>query len=362
MLKYIIPMVNHEDLLKNAELAIQARFQSIPNTKYLLKKADINTLGPDFVLKLKKANFSKTIFFEVKNNGQPREARISIGQLQNYIKENPSAYGVLVAPYISDQAAEICKESNVGILDFAGNCRLAFDDVFVEFKGASNPFNVRRELKTLYSPKSSRVLRVLLNQPNRCWKLKDLSLESQVSLGQVSNVKNLLEYREWISSPKQGIKLTQPKEVLAEWVNNYNYPRENYIERFYSLKNNDELMSVLSGCFLGMYMHGCKDRFALTGVSGANCIYPYVNSTTLSLYVENIDAWISQFDLKRVDSGENVFLVKPYDEGVFYGSQTLKNVPVVSNIQLYLDLMTSGGRGQDAAETLLNEVILKKWK
>lgn len=354
-------MINIDDLMKNAEQVIGERFRSIPNTHILLQKANPDTLGPDYILKLRRPNGTKKILFEVKNNGQPREARIAINQIQSHLKNDSNAYGVLVAPFISEQAAGICQEANIGILDLAGNCRLAFDDVFIEYKGAPNPFNVRRDLRTLFSPKSSRVLRVLLNQPKRTWTVQELSKEASVSMGQVSNVKNLLDYREWISVSKEGIKLTEPKELLTDWVNHYDYMRDNFIEPFYSLKSFEEQMNVLAGNSIGTKILGFNNRFALTGYAGANFIFPYVRSHTVSLYVDDIEFWIPRLGLKRVESGDNVFLVKPYDEGVFYNCQNYKNVPIVSSIQLYLDLMTMGGRGKDGAEALLNEVIIKQW-
>ncbi len=361
MLKLINPMLNLDDLLKNAEKVIGERFQSIPDTHILLKRADGNTLGPDFVLRLRRPNGPKTILFEVKNNGQPREALRAIHQIQDYLKNYSNSYGVLVAPYISDRAAEICQKANIGVLDLAGNCRLAFDEVFIEYKGVPNPFNIRRDLRTLFSPKSSRVLRVLLNQPKKTWTVQELSKEASVSMGQVSNVKNLLDYREWISVSKEGIKLTEPKELLTEWVSHYSYIRDNFIEPFYSLKSFEEQMNVLAGNSVGTKVLGFNNRFALTGYAGANFIFPYVRSHTVSLYVDDVEFWIPRLGLKRVESGDNVFLVKPYDEGVFYNCQYFKNVPIVSSIQLYLDLITMGGRGKDGAEALFNEVIIKQW-
>ncbi len=361
MMKLINPMINLDDLMKNAEQAIGERFRSIPNTHVLLKRAESNSLGPDYILKLRRPNGSKTILFEVKNNGQPREARITIHQIQRQLKNFPNAYGVMVAPYVSDQAAEICQEANIGILDLAGNCRLAFDDVFIEHKGAPNPFNIRRDLRTLFSPKSSRILRALLNHPRKIWTVQGLSRVTSVSMGQVSNVKSLLDYREWIEISKEGIKLARPKELLEEWASNYSFPRDNFIERFYSLNSFEEQMTAMTGNAIGMKILGFNNRFALTGYAGANFIFPYVRNNTVSVYVDDIEFWVPRLGLKKVESGENTFLVRPYDEGVFYNCQYYKNVPIVSTIQLYLDLKTSGGRGLDAAEALFNEVIVKQW-
>ena len=42
------------------------------------------------------------------------------------------------------------------------------------------------------------MLRTLLAEPERGWKIKELAEAASVSLGQASNVKRLLEDREWL--------------------------------------------------------------------------------------------------------------------------------------------------------------------
>jgi hypothetical protein len=65
--------------------------------------------------------------------------------------------------------------------------------------------------------------------------------------------------------------------------------------------------------------------------------------------------------LKPVTSGANVTLLGPYDEGVFYGSQDREGTQVVSSVQVYLDLKNIRGRGEEAAQALLDQVISKIW-
>jgi hypothetical protein len=66
--------------------------------------------------------------------------------------------------------------------------------------------------------------------------------------------------------------------------------------------------------------------------------------------------------LKPVPSGGNVALIEPYDEGVFYGTRTVEGAPVVSPVQLFLDLMQIKGRGEDAASAILGEAIRAQWR
>ena len=65
--------------------------------------------------------------------------------------------------------------------------------------------------------------------------------------------------------------------------------------------------------------------------------------------------------LKEVSTGPTVTLLQPYDEGVFYGLQTVEEAKVVSDVQLYLDLKSYKTRGEEAAEFLLKNRLEKTW-
>ena len=54
-------------------------------------------------------------------------------------------------------------------------------------------------------------------------------------------------------------------------------------------------------------------------------------------------------------------LLEPYDEGIFYGTQVIDDIRIVSPVQIYLDLKGYKGRGEEAAEVLLREAIKSKW-
>jgi hypothetical protein len=58
---------------------------------------------------------------------------------------------------------------------------------------------------------------------------------------------------------------------------------------------------------------------------------------------------VDRLRLKPVSSGANVTLIEPYDEGVLYGAREIERAPVVSPVQLYLDLTKTKGRGEEAA-------------
>jgi hypothetical protein len=260
-----------------------------------------------------------------------------------------------MAPYISPQSAEICLKDGIGYIDYAGNSYLSFGQVYIERTGRPNPFRTRRDLTSLYSPKASRVLRVLMNNPGKTWKTQDLANEAQVSLGQVANVKKLLLDREWITQ-QDGFSLSEPWKLLEEWSDAYTY-RKNQVRNFYSLKSIPEIEADLARI--------CSEKgieYALTGFSGAARFAPAVRYNRAMVYLYTMPEDVVSFlNLKEAESGANVMLLGPYDEGVFYGTQAIDDIRIVSPLQIYLDLKGYKGRGEEAAEALLRDVIKPKW-
>src|SRR3990172_3997532 len=215
--------------------------------------------------------------------------------------------------YISPQSARICVENGIGYVDLAGNCRLRFRQVYVEREGKPNPAPQRRDLRSLNSPRTTRVLRVLLLNPKKIWKLQPLAQEAGVSLGQVYNVKKLLADREWIRGSDEGLRLVEPGSLLTEWAQNYTY-RRNVARDLYSLDAPQEIERKLAAA--------CRDRgiqYALTGFSAAARLAPMVRYQRVTAYVNSdLCQIIKNLCLKEVASGATVTLLSPYDDGVFF--------------------------------------------
>ena len=293
---------------------------------------------------------------EVKSSGQPRLAREAVNQMLRYKDKISDAYFVFIAPYISPRAAEICLSDGIGYLDLSGNCLLSFDTIFIQKKDYPNQFKEKRDLKSLYAPKAERLLRVLLCNPGKKWKIKELADESGVSLGQASNVKKVLFDRELISGERGGFSLKEPAALLREWTENYDY-RKNEVQEFYSLKSVTDSENALAA-----YCNNRKIKYALTGFSGAARIAPAVRYKKAMVYAADLtEEAFSELSLKAVKSGGNLLLFIPYDDGVFYGSSKVNEIQVASEIQLYLDLQGFRGRGEEAAEVLYERIVGKAW-
>lgn len=356
MLKVSIIM-KYETIIEQARETLLECFQEVPFLDIETQAATDRKNGkPDLTLQAKTPTGKRTLLVEVKAIGQPRIVRDAVNQLLRYKNELPDTYGIIMAPYISAQAAEICLKDGIGYADLAGNCWISFDQVFISKEGKENQFSRKRDLRSLYSPKAERVLHQLFSAPMRSWKMQLLAKAANVSLGQVANVKQLLLEREWIEIGKDGFRLTAPDSLLAEWSNNYDFGR-NSVREYYSLHSIANLeRSLADDCEQNSVL------YALAGFSSAARFAPMVRYQRAMAYISgNIEEVALRLELKSVASGANISLVAPYDDGVFSGAETRDAVKVTSPLQTYLDLCLIKGRGEEAAEFLKEKVIQPTW-
>jgi len=344
--------------LQQGEQAIRNCLDRVPFLKIrdFQGEPDFSGRRHDFVVRVETIGGEYNLVVEAKSSGQPRVARQAIDQLRVYSEGVPNPYPVLLAPYVADATAQLCARDGVGYIDLAGNCRLSFGQVYIEQCGKENPFSEKRELRSLYSPKAERVLRVLLTSPRKAWKVQELASEADVSLGLASKVKQILKLREWLAPRSKGVRLLDPEAALTEWAGEYRYSKHRAVD-FYSLVSGNELEKQVA-----LAAKTSDIRIALTGFSAAVRYAPAVRYRRSMIYCAREAAAIAQkLDLKQVSSGTNLTLIQPYDEGVFYGVEPRDGLPVVSAIQTYLDLMKQSARGEEAAAALLQEAIRPSW-
>lgn len=344
--------------LKRVESALRSCLDTVPFLKIeRISKASLKNGGtPDLTVSMKLPQGKRQVAVEFRSSGNPRFARDVVNNLVRFRQKNPDTLAVFAAPFISEASARICEEEGIGYLDLSGNCRLCFDQIFIERRGQPNLFAEKRDLRSLYSPKAERIVRVLLTHPKRSWKIKDLGREASVSIGLVAKAKNLLDEREWIKPAKEGFTLTNPEALLQEWGETYDFNR-NRIRGFYTLMNQSEIEKELVNL-----ADNSMIRFALTSFSAADRYAPTVRQNRVFIYLDKGEPILKQrLDLKEVPTGANVMLLTPYDEGVYYCSASIDEIPVVSPIQGYLDLIGNPGRGEEAAEAILEKAIKPRW-
>lgn len=347
-----------KDLIKKAQESITSVFKDVPFLTRLEIKSNKKTINReiDLVLNAYVSGRPVQFFIEIKSEGEPRFVRMLVLELKDYLKSTNGSYGILMAPYFSETSREICKEAGIGCIDFAGNAYVSFKNIYIDRQGNPNPFTGSRASKSVFSPKSSRVLRVLLADPSRKWFVEDLSHEANISIGLTSKVKQFLFTQEWIKDENKRFYLVKPEEMIDQWANNYSYLK-NTIFSFYSDSSEEEIeASIKKEC------DKRKCRYGIALFSGAKKVAPHVRFMKFFSYIdEHIENIAKTLQFKKVESGANVTLLQPYDEGIFYGLQNIQGMNIVSDIQLYLDLKGYKGRGEEAAQAIFEKRIKAKW-
>ncbi len=313
--------------------------------------------GVDILIRLEVAGQPRMLACEVKSSGQPRYVRAALLQLRNYVdRKAHGAIPIVVAPYLSPNAQSLCRDEGVGFLDLAGNVHLSFDGIFIDRQVANKPATERRELKSLFTPKSAQVLRVLLRDPVRTWRVVELAEAAAVSVGHVSNVRSGLLDREWAEVAEDGLLLSRPDALLDEWASAYEPPagkRLNFYTTLHGGALEDAARQVLqAGSDAG--------QVVFASYSAAQWLAPYARTGTQYFYADQkgLERLHDALGLSPASKGQNVIVTLPKDAGLF--RDTVEPAPgavCTSPVQTYLDLRVAGERGAEAAEHLRKEML-----
>jgi hypothetical protein len=315
--------------------------------------------GIDILARVNVGDRPHLLVCEVKVSGQPRHVRMALLQLRNYAAHTGGEMTpIFIAPYLSPEAQALCREHEVGFLDLEGNARLVFDSVFIERLVSSKPPVERRELKSLFKPKSAQVLRVLLRDPRLAWRVAGLAEVAGVSLGHVSNVRSGLLDREWAQVSEEGLFLSEPGALLDAWRDTYEPPLGKRLAFYTTLHG-----SAFEEAARHILNAGPeKGRAAFASFSAAQWLTPYGRTGMQYFYADNagLEQLKVHLKLSSVPKGENIVITVLKDDGLF--RDTIEPAPGVvctSPVQTYLDLAAAGERGREAAEHLRQEKL--KW-
>jgi hypothetical protein len=347
-------------MLKSAEI----RRQAVQRLRELFGKAKswdestdvgIGSQIADLVVRLRLGEQEHTLVLEVSSLGQPRQIRAAISRLEEIRRELPGAYPMAAAVYIGPQSARILKGSNLGYVDLSGNCYLSLDNVLIEREGKRNVRPSTRPLRSLFAPRATRVVRVLLVDPGRAWRLEELARAAEVSLGHAHNVVKRLGELAWAErDDRQRIRLAKPADLLEQWGESYTYRRSDLSSYFVPERITRKFMTDVARAVLAV-----GRRYAFTLNAGLSLVAPQIRIPAVHCYIEgDLSPVVAALGLRPTPEGEGTLhLLAPYDPGVFHGALEKGGLKVVCLPQLYVDLLHYEHKGPDQAEHLRREAM-----
>lgn len=312
---------------------------------------------------LKQGTHTYTLVIEVKRNGAPRFIRPAVYQLKGYLEHvRPPASGtsdehmipMLAAPYLSPDSRSICLEHDVAYLDLLGNAHLVFDNVYIDRSVADRPKSETRALRSIFAPKAAAILRVLLRDPAKAWRVTELADTANASLGHVSNVRKALLAREWIEKRRDGIVLAQPAALMRTWREEYHTP-VGVRSPSYTIYHGEQLNERLIGVLNSRPSH---PRAVYSLHSAAQWSAPFVRSGTHNFYADAPGALRLKevLQLTPVRKGANVVVCTPKDENLLADAvEPAPGIFCTNPIVTYLDLWNGSDRDREAAEQLASK-------
>ena len=303
------------------------------------------------------------LIVEVKSDGAPRHARSGVFQLKGYLAHlhqlGQAEMGerwipLFASPYLSPQSRAICMDHDVAYLDLVGNAHLAFGDVYIDRAVAGEPKSETRSLRSIFAPKAAAILRVMLRDPDRPWRVVELAERARTSLGHVSNVRKALLSRELIEKRAKGVVLTNPDGLLKMWRDSYRRPR-GHLNKGYTRFHGRQLDERLRG-ELNPYRHAPRAVYSLN--SAAGWLAPFARDGTHSFYADEHGRQLLQdvLELSPAAIGPNVALCEPFDDTLFDDAvEPSPGIFCTSPVITYLDLWNGNERQREAASHLAGE-------
>ena len=354
-------MLNKLESLNTEQLSAEALrhlLAQAPDLTIIEDRTESTDAGVDLLLHIDFNGKPHALACEIKASGQPRHVKSALLDLKRYAQSRSEpAIPILIAPYLSEGARALCVEHQVGYLDLQGNARIVFPGFYLLREVAEKPKSERRALRSLFKPKSAQVLRTLLRDPSRTWRVADLSALTQVSAGQVSYVRNGLLDRGWAEVTSDGLCLSHPGALLDAWRDEYAPPAGDRTT-YYTTMHGTSLDKALRQ--LQTELSQDDASAVLASFSAANWLAPFARTGTHHFYADAAGArrLRDTLGLEPASRGENVVVNVLKDTGPLQDMvEPAPGIYTTSPVQTYLDLFASGERGREAAQHLRQELL-----
>ncbi len=194
------------------------------------------------------------------------------------------------------------------------------------------------------------------NKPNLT--VPELAKEAKLTSGMAKRLLVRLEKSGYLII-KRGIKLTNPIKLMKAWGYTYSLKEIEHSE-FISAERPQYIILKIAN-----WARKEKMPYAFTLFSATEHICPYIAPSTTHIYIlkSDLQIWQNFFRTEKIlpaeKEGNVVCLLVNND--YLKNIEEIRGANVVSLPQLYADLMSYGGRGEEAAQEL-SRIIEKRLK
>jgi hypothetical protein len=286
--------------------------------------------------------------FEIKGSSGPGQVDQAAKQLRDFADAaDADAIPILVVPYMSEAGAETAEREALNWIDLSGNASIRDENLRVWVQGRPNELRTPGRPSSPFAPKSARISRVLLLEPKRWWRQKDLAVATQLNDGNVSRIVGRLDEEALLERRNKELRPRDPDLLLDAWAQEYRFDRHDPLPGHVSGSGIEVARSLSANLTKRQVAH------AFTGLPAAWAIDRFARFRLTTVYVDGDPREIvERLDIRQDPTGANVQILGPDDAGVFAGEQDCDGLRCVSTLQAYLDLLYLPERAAEAAQHL----------
>jgi len=265
---------------------------------------------------------------------------------------------LLVVPYMGETGSRFCEEHDLAWLDLSGNAHIKAPGLLIHVKGRPNRFKSAGRPPSVFAPKSARIMRQLLIQPDRALTQRELSHAADLDEGYTSRIVRRLDELALVVRDEKGA--LRPKDLdhlLDAWHESYDFMKHRIIKGHVAARSGEEILERIPAA---LEKHSMK--YAATGLGAAWLYSHFANFRLATFYITSTptDELADALGFREDERGANTWLVVPNDEGVFQGSEVREGIRCVHPLQVYLDLKAHPERSPEAATRLRQDYL--KWR
>ena len=283
--------------------------------------------------------------FEIKSSSRPGQVEHAANQF--HALRDADAIPVLVVPFMSKAGTDAAERAGLNWIDLSGNAHIRAENLHVWVQGRPNEFRSAGRPSSPFAPKSARVSRVLLLDPGRWWRQKDLANATGLDDGNISRIARRLNEELLLERRARELRPRDPDLLLAAWAQDYRFDRHDAVAGHLSGSGIEVARSLADR------LGELRGHHAFTGLAAAWAIDQFARFRLTTVYVDDDPRAVAdRLEIRQESKGANVQLVGPNDVGVFAGEQDRDGLRCVSAVQVYLDLLHLPERAEEAARHL----------
>jgi hypothetical protein len=269
-----------------------------------------------------------------------------------HLTSRPGASTLLVTPELSPRVLNYCKQHGICAIDLNGRAWLRVPGLLVDRKPLpGRSFSYELEPRNIFVGKSARIVRCLLTDRDRLWTQAEILPRTQASSGLVSRIIQHLISQGFVEKiSAREFRLRDHLALLDAWAESDHFAKRTHTTLYAGYIGSPADLAHN----LQKWARSAAVSIAFTQWIAAWARHPYTEPVITSAYVSSLpdQEILHQLGLRRVSEGGKLWLHLPDDEGIFIETQTSKELTLVSDSQIYLDLQHTGLRGPDQATTL----------